>query len=165
MIDYIVCSPRLNNGDPFVFQAPQPRELTEEEIIERQRYLYRAVKGRYGYEAAKAFDFGDEIGDVVIDINWDEAHLRKQISERVIDIMFDNDFNVDRSLTTNDLECVFFEKLDEDGDVVDHCCYDIDACLTEALDNADVLNMTSELTIEGERCAFELSTNELEYQE
>lgn len=164
MIDYIVCSADLNNGDPFVFQAPQPRELTEEEIIERQQYLYRAVTKRYGCDVSKAFDFGDKLGDVVIDINWDEEHLCKQISERVIEIMLNNGFGVDWSSTTNDLECVFFEKLDEDGDVVDSVCYDIDACLTEALDNADVLNMTSELTIEGECCTFELSTNELEYQ-
>ena len=164
MLDYIVCSPRLNNGDPFVFKAPQPRELTEEEIIERQQYLYRAVKRQYGYDIAKAFDFGDDIGDVVIDVNWDEAHLRKQISERVVELMLDNGFDVDWSSTTNDLECVFFEKLDEDGYEVDSGCCDIDACLTEALDNADVLNMTTELTIEGKRCTFELSTNELEYQ-
>ena len=164
MIDYIVCSPRLNNGDPFVFQAPQPRELTDEEIIERQQYLYRAVKKRYGYDVAKAFDFGDEIGNIIIDINWDEEYLRKQISERVIELMLDNDFDVDWSLTTNDSECIFFEKLDENDDVVDSCCYDIDACLTEALDNADVLNMLTELTIDGKRCEFKLSTNELEYQ-
>lgn len=164
MIDYIVCSPRLNSGDPFVFQAPQPRELTEEAIIERQQYLYRAVKRRYGYDAAKAFDFGDKIGDVVIDINWDEAYLRKQINEKVVELMLDNGFDIDWSSTTNDFECIFFEKLDEDGDVIDSGCYDIDACLTEALDNADVLNMVSELTIEDKRCEFELSTNELEYQ-
>ena len=164
MIDYIIYSPDLNNSNPFVFQAPRPRELTEAEIIERQQYLYRAVKKRYGYEAARAFDFGDDIGDVDIRINWDEEHLRKQISERVVELMLDNDFSVDWDLTTNDLECIFFEKLDENGEVVDDGCYDIDACLTEALENADELNMVSELTIDGERCTFELGTTELEYQ-
>ena len=164
MINYIAYSKDLNNGDPFVFQAPQPRELTEEEIIERQHYLYRAVKKRYGRDAAKAFDFGDEIGDVDIRINWDDGRLRKQISETVVEIMLDKNFNINWSCTTDELACVFFEKLDDDGNVIDHLCYDIDACLTEALDNADVLNMCSELMIEDKRCEFELCTTELESQ-